>query len=132
MIAGQYVLHQGRVHQVLSMTGGKSRNWGGSASTDRVWALKDLADPTKSVYVRNPGADDLPPTPACEECGVGPGYCRGTDPHYRALQQQSTCGACGGQNGRHGMVHRRHGNGGGSNVPCPNAPAPFYTSGEPW
>jgi len=30
------------------------------------------------------------------------------------------CPKCGGLNGAHGLVHTRHGNGGGSNSPCPN------------
>lgn len=32
------------------------------------------------------------------------------------------CPRCGGPNGAHGVVHVRHGNGGGSNRPCPDAP----------
>lgn len=34
------------------------------------------------------------------------------------------CPRCAGTNGNHGEVHVRHGNGGGHNEPCPNAPTP--------
>lgn len=34
----------------------------------------------------------------------------------------TTCPRCAGTNGNHGMVHVRHGNGGGHNEPCPNTP----------
>lgn len=34
------------------------------------------------------------------------------------------CPRCAGTNGNHGLVHVRHGNGGGHNEPCPNTPAP--------
>lgn len=34
--------------------------------------------------------------------------------------QQSRCPRCGGLDGVHGLVHVRHGNGGGHNEPCPN------------
>lgn len=33
------------------------------------------------------------------------------------------CPNCGSSDGRHGVVHTRHGNGGGSNHPCPRTPA---------
>lgn len=36
----------------------------------------------------------------------------------------TTCPRCAGTDGRHGLVHVRHGNGGGHNEPCPNAPTP--------
>lgn len=34
----------------------------------------------------------------------------------------SICPRCAGTNGNHGLVHVRHGNGGGHNEPCPNTP----------
>lgn len=34
----------------------------------------------------------------------------------------SICPRCAGTNGNHGLVHKRHGNGGGHNEPCPNTP----------
>lgn len=34
-------------------------------------------------------------------------------------EANAICGRCGGANGRHGLVHVRHGNGGGHNEPCP-------------
>ncbi len=33
----------------------------------------------------------------------------------------SRCSLCGGLNGTHGLVHVRHGNGGGHNAPCPQS-----------
>ena len=39
---------------------------------------------------------------------------------FRARNQQSRCPRCGGLDGVHGLVHVRHGNGGGHNEPCPN------------
>ena len=38
----------------------------------------------------------------------------GVDPAAR-------CSTCGGNNGAHGMVHTRWGNGGGGNHPCPRS-----------
>lgn len=31
----------------------------------------------------------------------------------------AVCPRCGGLDGAHGLIHNRHGNGGGSNKPCP-------------
>ena len=38
------------------------------------------------------------------------------------IRSEERCPKCGGLNGSHGLVHTRHGNGGGSNGPCPNQP----------
>lgn len=35
------------------------------------------------------------------------------------LELAGPCPRCGGMNGSHGIVHVRHGNGGGHNEPCP-------------
>mgnify|MGYP006370113105 FL=1 len=37
-------------------------------------------------------------------------------------QTEARCPRCDGRNGHHGLVHVRHGNGGGHNEPCPETP----------
>ena len=36
------------------------------------------------------------------------------------MSPATPCDRCGGLNGQHGMIHVRHGNGGGHNSPCPS------------
>jgi hypothetical protein len=51
-------------------------------------------------------------------------------PEAEAELAAAPCARCGGRNGRHGLVHTRHGNGGGHNEPCPNTPTPAELPSE--
>ena len=58
MIPGSWATYRGRLVQVLRIEGGKSRNWGGSPRTPKVWTLIP-ADGSGAFTVTDPTSADL-------------------------------------------------------------------------
>lgn len=56
----------------------------------------------------------------CVWCGMGwEQQLLESEERSEVTEPRTVCPRCGGLDGHHGLVHVRHGNGGGHNVPCP-------------
>jgi hypothetical protein len=87
MLAGQYVVHEGTICQVLRISG-PARGYG----TPEPYSLYELqvVGSTEGRTLLNPSAADIPMTPACEVCELPAGFApcgAGQFPH-RAPKRQ--------------------------------------------
>jgi hypothetical protein len=61
MMPGSWATYRGQLVQVLRIEGGKSRNWGGSRRTPKVWTLVPYGNPEGTYTVTDPSSADLRP-----------------------------------------------------------------------
>lgn len=87
MLHGQYVCHQGQLHQLVRVIAPTPAP--GMPRSSATYELLRLAD-QQMVYLRDPSATDLRLAPGCEQCDLPAGYARcGQDGHQGPAQPVS-------------------------------------------